>query len=157
MKKRKKQIVFKQNCVKRFRIYPAFLYYKLDRWLKEMSLNGLHIVHCDAFFFWFEKGEPSKREYFTHGLVTQEKKYSITSLYPILLSRYSMKKSKINLNQEKTYQIVEIDTNKIDVENDLNYKQLVGDRNRLYKRYFIRNVSVCSIVVAVLIIINLLF
>ena len=55
---------------------------------------------------------------------------------------YGLKTSKINCNKTKEYNIIEIDTNRIDVKNDVGYKGLISDRNRLYMRYFVRNTSV---------------
>ena len=44
-----------------------------------------------------------------------------------------------NKNQSKTYLTVEIDTQKIDIENDVGYKELISDRNKLYNKRAIRN------------------
>ena len=142
-----------KQYVKKFRIYPPFLYSRLDKWLKLMSAKGWHIVHSGIFSFWFEKGEPTEKEYFTYGLATVEGKYSISLRYPFLEKTYGSKnkKSKINSNQTKKYQILEIDLNKIDIENDVTYKELINDRNRLYMQYFIRNFCVISVGVSILI------
>ena len=141
-----------KQYVKKLRIYPAFLYHRLDKWLKQMSADGWHIVDCGILFFWFEKGEPEEKEYFTYGLSTQEGKYSISLRYPFLEKTYGVKKkkSKINSNEGKKHQIVEIDLNRIDVNNDVGYRELIEDRNRLYLRYFIRNFSIIlSVLIAV--------
>lgn len=142
-----------------FRIYPTFLYGYLDNWLKKMSLKGWHIVHCGIFLFWFEKGEPKEKEYFTYGLSTQEGKYSISLRYPLLEKTYGVKrkKSKINSNSMKKYQIVEIDLNKINTQNNYSYKELICDRNRLYLRYFIRNFSAVVITILFLIVLSFIF
>jgi hypothetical protein len=134
----------KKQYLKKIRIYPTFLYNYLDKWLKEMSLSGWHIIDCHMFSFVFEKGEPTQKEYFTYGLSTQEGYYNISLRYPFLEKTYGVKKkkSKINSNTTKSYQIIEIDLNKIDTQNDVGYKELVNDRNRLYKRFFIRNLSI---------------
>ncbi len=148
-----------KQYVKKFRIYPSFLYCRLDKWLKSMSLKGWHIVHCGLLFFWFEKGEPAEKEYFTYGLVTHEGKYSISLQYPLLEKTYGVKKkkSKINSNETKTYQIVEIDLGRIDVQNDIGYKELISDRNRLYMRHSLRTFGIILAVAAVLIALRLLF
>lgn len=150
--RRKFQIDFEKQYVKKIRVYPTFLYGYLDNWLKKMSLRGWHIVHCGVFLFWFEKGEPIEKEYFTYGLSTQEGKYSLSLRYPFLEKTYglSKKKSKINANESKRYQILEIDTNKIDIANDCGYKEMISDRNRLYMRYFVRNFIISTIVLAFL-------
>ena len=64
--------------------------------------------------------------------------------YPLLEKTYgvSKKKSKINANESKTLNIVEIDTDKIDIQTDVGYKELISDRNRLYRRYFIKHLLV---------------
>lgn len=145
--------------VRKFRVYPSFLYSRLDRWLKAMSLKGLHVVHCDMLSFWFEKGLPKEKEYFTYGLATQEGKYNISLKYPLLEKTYGVKSknSKINSNDKKTYKIVEIDTTRIAVQNDAGYKELITDRNHLYLRYFIRNSTILALSIITLIILFTFF
>lgn len=140
IKKESKADVDKQ-FVKIFRIYPSFLYNRLDKWLEKMSLNGLHVVHAGWFFFIFEKGSSQHKVYFTHGLVAQEKKYKIGLKHPNFEKLYGVKKkkSKINANEKKKYEILEIDVKRIDIQNDTGYKRLVDDRNRLYLQHFITN------------------
>ena len=130
----------RKEYIKKFRFYPSFLYYRLDKWLKNMSAMGWHIVHCGIFFFWFEKGNPESKEYFTYGLSVQEGKYNISLMYPSLEKAYGVKskKSKINANKYKTLQIVEIDADKVDINNNSGYKELIHDRNSLYWKYFIK-------------------
>lgn len=148
-----------KEYIRKIRIYPAFLYHHLDKWLKLMSLSGWHIVHCGLFTFWFEKGEPCEKEYFTYGLSTQEGKYSISLRYPMLEKTYGVKKdkSKINANDTKSYQILEIDRQRIDVANNVGYRELILDRNRLYLQYFARNLGVILGVATLTIIALLLF
>lgn len=149
----------KKTYLRKIKIYPPFLYKRLDKWLKVMSLQGWHIVHCNSLSFVFEKGEPACKEYFTYGLVTQEGKYSISLRYPMLEKTYGLnrKKSKINANRRKKYQVIEIDTDKIDVNNNIEYKELISERNTLYTRYFIRNLSAISIAFLVLCVLCFLF
>ena len=52
----------RKQYLKKFKIYPTFWYGRLDKWLKEMSKSGWHIVHVGWFFFWFERGEPLEKE-----------------------------------------------------------------------------------------------
>lgn len=149
----------KRKYLRKFRIYPDFLYCRLDKWLKSMSLKGWHIVHCGMFFFTFEKGEPKKKEYFTYGGPPKgEGKYSISLRYPMLEKTYGVKskKSKINANKRKAHNIVEIDTEKIDIENDTGYKEMVSDRNRLHTRFFVNTISMLFICVLILVILYLL-
>lgn len=130
----------KKEYIKKFRLYPPFLYHRLDAWLAKMSRNGWHVVHCAGFFFWFEKGLPEEKEYFTYGMASQEGKYSIELRHPSLEKTYGVprKASKINANEAKSYHIVEIDRNILDTSKHVGYRELIHDRNRLYRRYFIR-------------------
>lgn len=132
------------------------MYSRLDDWLKDMSAKGLHIVHCGLLVFWFEEGEPMKKEYFTYGLTTQEGKYSLSLRYPNLEKTYGVKckKSKINANKDKAHQIIEIDTDRIDIESDIGYTELKKDRDHLYLKYFIRNAVVFFLVVLLMFIIG---
>lgn len=127
-----------------YRFYPQFMYHRLDKWLKQMSAKGWHIVHCGIFYFLFEKGVPLQKEYFTYSVdapLRSEGRFSISMRYPFLKSHFGVKKkkSKINSNSNKAYQIVEIDVNKVA---DYEYAELKEDRNRLYKIKAIINVSV---------------
>ena len=133
----------KEEYIRKIRFYPSFLYSFLDRWLKRMSLSGWHIVHCGIVSFWFEKGPPLQKEYFTYGDPPKEGKYSISLRYPGLEKTYGVKKkaSKINSNEAKAHRIIEIDERKIDVKNNSAYLEMVKDRNYLYLVYFLRNVG----------------
>ena len=122
----------KRKYIKKFRIYPSFLYARLDKWLKKMSLSGWHIVHSGLLFFVFERGEPAIKEYFTYTHLTNEGKHNLSLMFPFLEETYGVKakKSKINANKAKKHQIVEIDTQKIDVEKDVGYLELIRERNK---------------------------
>ena len=149
----------KQNkkYIKKYRLYPAFLYSYLDKWLKSMSSKGWHIVHCTMFSFTFEKGKPKQKEYFTYGLGTQEGKYNLSLLHPFLEEKYGYKKSKINSNNKKSYQIVEIDLKRHNIETDVGYKELISDRNNLYLRFFIRNTVIFLAIALLLLVICMIF
>lgn len=143
-KSKRYQANSKKQYLRKIRIYPYFLYMYLDKWLQDMSSKGWHIIHCGMFSFWFEKGDPKNKEYFTYGCYTHEGKYSFELRYPFLEKTYGMKekKSKINSNKNKTHTIIEIDLNRIDIENNVGYKEMISDRNRLYLKLFIRDVSI---------------
>jgi len=143
-----------------FRLYPSFLCKYLDRWLKRMSLSGWHIVHCGLVFFWFEKGEPAEKEYFTYCDMTgNDGAYSLCLRHPFLEETYGVKpqKSKINRNERKTRNIVEIDLNRIDIQNDVGYRELVDDRNRLHLKYFFMWVSLLVFLLGLLLVLKLIF
>lgn len=150
-----------KQYVKKFRIYPSFLYRSLDKWLKSMSVKGWHIVHCGLFFFLFEKGEPCEKEYFTysHLVAPNEGKYDVSLRFPFLENTYGVnkKKSQINANETKAHQIIEIDLKRIDVEKDVGYQELVSERNRLYLRHFIRNAIVMLSVFVLALLLCLVF
>ncbi len=94
--------------------------------------------------FLFEQGNPENKIYFTYeagGIRNDASKYSIPLRYPFLDKTYGVKSnhSKLDKNRRKTYLTVEIDTQKIDIKNDVGYKELISDRNRLYRKLAIRN------------------
>lgn len=153
--KLKKTFVKEKNkqYLKKFRIYPAILYNRLDKWLKRMSLKGWRLVRCGIFSFLFENSDIKEREYFTYDDPKKEAKYSLSSRHPFLEEKYGIKKkkSKINAQERKPYLIVEIDTDKIDIENDIGYKELLADRKRLSLKYFLRNVGLFVLAVALIV------
>ena len=144
-KRRKFQKDPSKTYIRRFRFYPRFAYFKLDAWLRSMSPLGWHLVDSNMISFLFERGAPKDNIYFTYTQMPREgSAYSIGLLYPGLEKTYGVKKkySKLNKNEAKAYTTIEIDTKKIDIENHIGYKELVSDRNRLYKKLAIRNALV---------------
>ena len=140
-----------KETIKRFRIYPPFLYSKLERWLKRMSCQGWHLVSRKfCVIYYFEKGKQEEKEYFVWDpTYTGEGKYSISLRYPDLIKTYGVPKKKSLLNKyavEKYDTIVEVNTEKIDIENDIGYKELKYDRDRLYRLRFFRNLGLFAIV-----------
>lgn len=78
-----------------YRFYPQCMYHQLDKWLKQMSAKGWHIVHCSIFYFLFEKGNPQQKEYFTYSADSPhrgEGRFSISMRYPFLSSHFGVKK-----------------------------------------------------------------
>lgn len=150
---------FSKNPLKQYkkvyRIYPQFMYHRLDKWLKQMSAKGWHIVDCGLFYFLFEKGAPKEKEYFTYSADSPHKsagRFSISLRYPFLDVHFGVnqKKSKINSNANKAHQIIEIDVNRIP---DYEYSELKNDRNHLYKTRAIINFSIFSAMIVLGIII----
>ena len=134
----------KKKYFRKFRIYPSFMYHRLDKWLNKMSLKGFHLVDSNLISFLFEQGPQKDIVYFTYeagGVRKDDAKYSIPLRYPFPIQTYGVKKkySKLNRNEAKSYLTIEIDTQKIDIENDVGYKELINDRNRLYRKRAIRN------------------
>ena len=134
----------KKKYFRKFRIYPSFMYHRLDKWLNKMSHKGFHLVDSNLISFLFEQGPKKDIVYFTYtagGFRNDDGNYSIPLRYPFLIQTYGVKKkySKLNRNEAKSYLTIEIDTQKIDIENDVGYKELIGDRNRLYRKLAIRN------------------
>ena len=144
-----------KTYIRKFRFFPCFAYAKLDAWLHSMSLLGWHLVDSNMISFLFELGAPKDKTYFTYTQMPREGgAYSIGLLYPGLEKTYGVKKkySKLNKNEAKAYTTIEIDTKKIDIENHIGYKELVSDRNRLYKKLAIRNAIVIFVWLLVFII-----
>ena len=134
-----------KTYIRKFRVYPCFDYPRLDAWLHAMSLDGWHLVDSNMISFLFEQGAPRDKVYFTYTQMPREGgAYSIGLLYPGLEKTYGVKKkySKLNKNEAKAYTTIEIDTKKIDIDNHIGYKELLQDRNRLYKKLTVRNTLV---------------
>ena len=145
-----------KKYIRRFRFYPSFMYQYLDNWLSKMSRRGWHLVHSNMVSFLFEQDHPEEKLYFTYeadGFRNDSGQYSIPLRYPFLEKTYGITKkySKLNKNESKAYLTIEIDTERIDTENDISYKELLSDRNRLYKRRAIRNAVVFGVLVLLVI------
>ena len=144
----------KKKYIRKFRIYPSFMYHRLDKWLNKMSLKGFHLVDSNLISFLFEKGNPKDIVYFTYevgGFRNDDGKYSIPLRYPFLIQTYGVKKkcSKLNRNEAKSYLTIEIDTQKIDIENDLGYKELISNRDKLYRKLAIRNAIIFLVIILI--------
>ena len=141
--------------ITKVRIYPICLFSRLDNWLKEMSKAGWHLVDYGIITYVFEKGPPSDKEYFSYSCSRiGDGKYDIALRHPLLNKTYGVKKKKSKLNSRNSFSgntIIEIDTSRIDIENDLGYKELVSDRNRLYTMLTIRNSVVYGVILVILI------
>ena len=146
-----------KKYVRKFRIYPSFSYSRLDKWLNRMSNLGFHLVDSNPISFLFECDKPKNKIYFTYDAGSGRNdagKYSIPLRYPFLEKTYGVKPkySKLNKNRSKTYLTVEIDTHRIDIENNVGYKELINDRNNLYNRRTIRNLIIFLVAILMCII-----
>lgn len=66
---------------------PAYLFYKVEEWLTEMSMQGWHLIVRDGTSTYiFEKGKPQYKEYFIWDMPRQREsvKYDISHKYPFL-------------------------------------------------------------------------
>ena len=142
----------------RIRFYPPFLYFLLENWLKKMSLNGWHLINRRiGIIYCFEIGEPEIKEYFAWDpSYTGEGKYSIPMRYPSIKKTYGVKAKYSILNRSKYLNIIEVDTCKIDVSNDLSYLELKNDRNKLYILRFLRNLLIITIPILIFLVISFL-
>lgn len=148
------------NRIRKIRFYPECFLFMLDVWLKRMSQDGYHLVDHGIITYIFEKGIPENREYFTYSSDrTGEGKYSISLRYPDLKKTYgkNRKKSKLNkANNSKGNIVLEIDTDRISLADNIGYKELVHDRNRLYFFRTVRNIVVIMLMLLVFIIVQCL-
>ena len=144
----------KKTYTRKFRIYPSFLYFRLDHWLNRMSLSGHHVVDCRFGFFLFEQGTPDDRRYFTYDPTSPRRDggmFSLTMRYPFPEKTYGIRKkrSALNRNEGKTCQIIKLDAQKIQSEQALGYRELVHDRNRLYALRAVRNAAILTVFVMI--------
>ena len=150
-----------KKYIRKFRIYPSFMYHRLDKWLSKMSLLGWHLVDSNLISFLFEQGPPRKSVYFTYVVSSGRKdsgKYDITLRHPFIDKTYGVKNkySKLNSNKSKSYLTLEIDTEKIDIENDESYSELISDRNSLNKKLAIRNFILFGISILLIVAVTIL-
>ena len=90
-----------KEIIKKIFICPAFLFSRVEKWLKEMSLKGWHLIRREwGCVYYFEKGEEKEKVYFVWESTTRgEGKYSIPLRYPNLMRTYGIKKKKSKLNK----------------------------------------------------------
>lgn len=143
---------------KEYRMFPMCTFFLLDKWLGKMSQSGWHLVDYGLFMYRFQKGEPCNKEYFTYTTSgVGEGKYSIPLRYPLLDKTYGKKKSVLNrINKTKGITILEIDNKKIDIQNDIGYKELKKDRNKLYALMTIRDSAAIAIMIVFLLLVRLI-
>lgn len=144
---------------------PAHLFYKVEQWLTEMSMQGWHLIARDYQLnsYTFEKGEPQYKEYFMWDLVTirGNKKYDVSYTFPLLEYTFgiSPKKSKLNqYNKEKNCHIIEVDLDKInsDPKHRTAYQELKQYRNRMYAKRALNNWIGFTILISVFVLLSIL-
>jgi hypothetical protein len=143
---------------KEYRIFPMCTFFLLDKWLKKMSQAGWHLVDYGLYTYRFQKGNPCDKEYFTYTTSgVGEGKYSIPLRYPMLEKTFGKKKSVLNrINKTKGITILEIDTKKIDIKNDIGYNELIADRNKLYALMTIRDIVAIAILIVFLLLVRII-
>lgn len=142
---------------------PQHLYYKIEEWLTEMSMQGWHLIARDGMAYTFEKGDPQYKEYFIWelGYTRESRKYDIPYQYPCLEKTFgiSIKKSKLNkYSKENVGLVIEIDLDKIN--NDLKlkeaYQELKQYRNRMYAKRALNNWIGFTILISVFVLLSIL-
>lgn len=75
----------------------------------------------------------------------------------MLEKTFGKKKSVLNrINKTKGITILEIDNKKIDIQNDIGYKELKKDRNKLYALMTIRDSAAIAIMIVFLLLVRLI-
>jgi len=156
-KKVETQVIIKRS--------PPHLFYKVEQWLTEMSMQGWHLIARDYQLnsYTFEKGEPQYKEYFMWDLVTirGNKKYDVFYTFPLLEYTFgiSPQKSKLNqYNKEKNCHIIEVDLDKInsDPKHRTAYQELKQYRNRMYAKRALNNWIGFTILISVFVLLSIL-
>ena len=144
---------------------PPRLFYKVEQWLTEMSMQGWHLIARDYQLntYTFEKGEPQYKEYFMWDIVTirGNKKYDVFYTFPLLEHTFgiSPKKSKLNqYNKEKNCYIIEVDLDKINSNPKLHaeYQEIKQYRNRMYTKRALNNWIFVTIYISVIVLLSIL-
>ena len=143
-----------KRIIRKYRFYPSFLLFLLDRWLKKMSLKGWHLIENGSFSFTFEEGQPCEKEYFS-CLPSGENlngggKYSIHLRHPFFERVYGVHKKRSKLNKATSRShvpltIIEVDKDRIDINTNIGYLELKHDRNRLLAIDYLRAILIISV------------
>lgn len=106
------QIILDGDNMKIFKPTPTFLYINREKWLRKMSLSGWKLISYSWWTYEFEKSSPNDLYFFLYETsVKNNKPYWV---YYDVMSKYSYKKSKINVKGIK--EILVIKPEKIDDE-----------------------------------------
>ena len=118
---------------------PAHLFYKVEQWLTEMSLQGWHLIEHNEITYTFEKGKPEHKEYFKWlPRLSKGRKYYVFDKYPLLKQTFGVNyhKSKLNKFGKNNYScsVIEVDAERLNNDSNFraSYNELNRYRNRLY-------------------------
>lgn len=105
----------------KYRWYHPAYYAKLEKWLSNMSKQGLRLRRYGCFWYEFEPSSPEERQYFAYcgrlGNRHGDGKYDFLMLYPFVATNIGKSKGKSKLNRftQKVLtdrKIIEIDDEK---------------------------------------------
>lgn len=124
--------------IRKYRWYHPAYYAKLERWLSEMSEQGLRLCRYGCLWYEFEPETP-KQCHCGNG------KYDFLMLYPFVAANIGKSKgsSKLNRFSQKSLvdkKIIEIDEKK----SEQCYKDMVADRNSMYRHYLMKQLGVLA-------------
>ena len=116
--------------------YKNIVYNHIIPSLGTLKMTPLSRSHIQKFY--------NEKTQYSHNVAKLCKAVMNTAL------KYALEKKLVKFNaaldielpkcvKKKKYRTIEIDTKKIDIKNDVGYKELINDRNRLYRKLAIRN------------------
>lgn len=135
--------------IRKYRWYHPAYYAKLERWLSEMSEQGLRLCRYGYLWYEFEPETPKQCHYFAYcgrlGYRRGNGKYDFLMLYPFVAANIGRSKgsSKLNRFSQKALvdkKIIEIDEKK----SEQCYKDMIADRNSMYRHYLMKQLGVLA-------------
>lgn len=132
--------------IRKYRWYHPAYYAKLERWLSEMSEQGLRLCRYGCLWYEFEPETPKQCHYFAYcgrlGNRRGNGKYDFLMLYPFVAANIGRSKgsSKLNRFSQKALvdkKIIEIDEKK----SEQRYKDMIADRNSMYRHYLMKQLG----------------
>lgn len=135
--------------IRKYRWYHPAYYAKLERWLSEMSEQGLRLCRYGCLWYEFEPETPKQCHYFAYcgrlGNRRGNGKYDFLMLYPFVAANIGRSKgsSKLNRFSQKALvdkKIIEIDEKK----SEQCYKDVIADRNSMYRHYLMKQLGVLA-------------
>lgn len=128
------------HCVVLFHPHIKAMVNQVENWLTEVSRDGWKLVDKKGWLFYFDKSKENEIQYFIYSGFDS----SPGIAYDFLRAkdRYSKSKSKLF---ELTYDVFEVDQNKIDEEYN-KYRML---RNRFYRSHYIKLAVFCLVFIVI--------